>query len=76
MSNREVFIVGVGMTPFGEYPALAVADLARAVIDEALADAGCDRSLIQGAWFANTGQGALDCGDMKRITKLTGDQIR
>ena len=54
------------MTPFGEHPALTVADLARAAIDEALADAGCDRCLIEGIWFANTGQGALEGQHMIR----------
>ena len=66
MASREVFVVGVGMTPFGEHLGLTVAQLARAAIDEALADAGCGRSQIEGVWFANAGQGALEGQHMIR----------
>ena len=55
----DVFIAGVGMTVFGEHPGKSVRDLAAAAITDALADADCAISSIEGVWFANTGQGAL-----------------
>ena len=64
--TRDIYVIGVGMTTFGEHLGLTVADLARAAINEALADAGCDRRLIEGVWFANSGQGALEGQHMIR----------
>lgn len=57
MSSRQIFIAGVGMTAFGDHSGDTVAGLAGRAIGEALADAGCDRGLIEGVWFANAGQG-------------------
>ena len=62
----EVFIAGVGMTVFGEHPGKSVRDLAAAAITDALADADCAISSIEGVWFANTGQGALEGQHMIR----------
>jgi acetyl-CoA acetyltransferase len=62
----EVFIAGVGMTVFGEHPGKSVRDLAAAAITDALADAECAISSIEGVWFANTGQGALEGQHMIR----------
>jgi acetyl-CoA acyltransferase len=62
----DVFIAGVGMTVFGEHPGKSVRDLAAAAITDALADADCAISSIEGVWFANTGQGALEGQHMIR----------
>lgn len=62
----DVFIAGVGMTAFGDHPDLSVRDLAGAALREALADAGCESPAIEGVWFANTGQGALEGQHMIR----------
>lgn len=62
----DVFIAGVGMTAFGDHPGTSVRDLARAALGEALSDAGCEISDIEGVWFANTGQGALEGQHMIR----------
>ncbi len=61
-----MFIAGVGMTVFGEHPGKSVRDLAAAAIKDALADADCAISSIEGVWFANTGQGALEGQHMIR----------
>ena len=66
MASRHIHIAGVGMTPFGDHSSSSVGKLAGLAIAEALADARCDRSLIEGVWFANTGQGALEGQHMIR----------
>ena len=62
----DVFIAGVGMTSFGEHPASSAGSLAKLALTEALVDAGCDLQAIEGVWFANTGQGALEGQHMIR----------
>ena len=57
---RDTYIVGVGMTPFGRFPELSLADLARRAIGDAVGDAGIDRRAVQGIAFANATQGALE----------------
>lgn len=47
------------MTAFGRSPK-SVKQLTAEAVEAALADAGCDRSAIQAAWFANVGQGAIE----------------
>ncbi|WP_337188166.1 thiolase family protein [Phenylobacterium sp.] len=62
----DIFAAGVGMTVFGVHSGLTVRDLAAAAITDALADAGCDLKAVEGVWFANTGQGALEGQHMIR----------
>jgi acetyl-CoA acetyltransferase len=57
---RETWIVGVGMTPFGRFPAQSLADLARHAARDALADAGIAAPVAQAIVFANATQGALE----------------
>jgi acetyl-CoA acetyltransferase len=57
---NEVFIVGVGITPLGKHYTRSVADLTAQAVNAALADAGCERSQIGAAWFANTRQGIFE----------------
>lgn len=56
----EVYIVGIGMTPFGKFLDTPLKALAAAAVEEALADAGLEKGDIQAAYFANAGQGAID----------------
>ncbi|NNE40782.1 MAG: thiolase family protein [Marinicaulis sp.] len=60
MGEEEIFVVGVGMTPFGKFPELSVKDLTRMAVTGALEDAGCDRTDLQAAYFAQTTQGYLE----------------
>lgn len=53
-------IVGVGITPLGKHLDKSVRNLAASAIDEALRDAGIDKTRIDAAWFCNTRQGALE----------------
>jgi acetyl-CoA acetyltransferase len=57
---REVFIVGVGMTPFGVHMDKSTGDLAREAVTAALADAGAKASDLEGVVYANTAQGAIE----------------
>jgi acetyl-CoA acetyltransferase len=57
---NEVYIVGVGATDLGKHYTLSVADLTAQAVNAALADAGCERSQVGAAWFANTRQGIFE----------------
>ena len=57
---REVFIVGVGMTAFGNHADKSVGDLAREAVTSALADAGAKASDLEAVVFANTAQGVIE----------------
>ena len=57
---NPVYIVGVGMTPFGRHLQRSVKDLTREAVHAALRDAGCEMQDVQAAWFANTRQAMLE----------------
>ena len=57
---EDVYVIGVGMTPFGKLPQHSVRDLTREALACAMKDAGIVMSDIQCAYFANAGQGALE----------------
>jgi acetyl-CoA acetyltransferase len=56
----DLYVVGVGMTPFGKWLDRSVKDLTREAVNMALADAGCDKDAIGAAFFANAAQGAVE----------------
>lgn len=56
----NVYIVGVGMTPFGKFPTLSVKDLTRIAVNATVTDAGCKTTDIEAAYFAQTTQGHLE----------------
>jgi acetyl-CoA acyltransferase len=60
VTNAPVWIVGVGMTPFGVRPDASVKDLTQQAVSQALADAGIQRGDVQAAYFGNTCQGVLE----------------
>ena len=62
----EIFIVGVGMTPFGRHPGLDVKSLARAAVGAAIEDAALTPSAIEAAYFANATQGHMEGQHMVR----------
>ena len=66
MSDKAVYIAGVGMTAFGIDLTRSVKDLTGQAIRDALADSNCAASQIEAAWFANTSQGALEGQHMIR----------
>lgn len=64
--SGEVFIVGVGMTPFGRWPHRPLKSLVAEAVSMALEDVGTDVSTIGAAYFANSTQGHLDGQHMIR----------
>ncbi|HET9628400.1 MAG TPA: thiolase family protein [Novosphingobium sp.] len=60
-SDRDIFIVGSGMTSLGKFPEVSVRAMTAAAVGKALDDSCCaDRSLIEAAWFGNTRQALLE----------------
>lgn len=57
---EPVYVLGVGMTPFGRHPDLSVRDLATRAVTEALADAGITVQDVGAIAFANAVQGAME----------------
>jgi acetyl-CoA acyltransferase len=55
-----IFVVGVGMTPFGKLLNKSVKDLTAEAVSAALVDAGCGRQAIGAAFFANAAQSAME----------------
>ena len=62
----EIFVVGIGMTPFGRHPGLDVKVLARAAVGAALEDAALAPTAIEAAYFANATQGHMEGQHMVR----------
>ena len=56
----DVYVVGVGMTPFGKFLDKSVKDLTREAVNAALRDAGVDKSALDCAFFANASQAAIE----------------
>ncbi|MFZ5643125.1 MAG: thiolase family protein [Bacillota bacterium] len=56
----NVYVIGVGMTPFGRYLDKKIRDLAGEAITEAIQDARISRELVQAVWFSNSGWGYFD----------------
>jgi acetyl-CoA acetyltransferase len=63
---EAVYIVGVGMTPFGKLLERSVKDLTREAVTAALGDAGCARSDLEAAYFSNACQGHMEGQELIR----------
>ncbi len=59
VSMREVEIVGVGMTPFGQFPGKSLVDLTREAVWEAIDDCGIDPRRFGIAYVGNSYAGIL-----------------
>lgn len=64
--SETVYIVGVGMTPFGKQMDKSIKDLTREAVTMALKDAGCEAGALQAAFFSNCTQGHMEGQDMIR----------
>jgi acetyl-CoA acyltransferase len=60
MSTNPSYIAGVGITQFAKQLDTSIKELVRQAVGAALKDAGCDADLLQGAYFATAGQGAIE----------------
>lgn len=58
--HEEVFIVGVGMTPFGRMLDRSVKSLVAEAVGGALADAGATTADLDVAFYSNTTQGIME----------------
>jgi acetyl-CoA acetyltransferase len=63
---EDVYVVGVGMTPFGRLLETSIKDMTRQAVEAALADAGLSADALQGAYFANASQGHMEGQQMIR----------
>ena len=57
---REVYVIGVGMTPFGRFLQTPLRDLAENAVRLALADAGAEEKDVEAIAFGNSVQGAIE----------------
>lgn len=63
---QDIYIVGVGMTPFGRHLDRSIKQLTAWAVQDALADARCDRTWVQAAFFGNCTQGHFEGQHMIR----------
>ena len=56
----DVFVAGVGMTPFGQHPDRSLRSLTEEAVTAALKDCGAEPSDIGAAFFGNAVQGAIE----------------
>jgi acetyl-CoA acyltransferase len=56
----DIYVVGVGMTPFGKFLDRSMKDLTREAVSGALADSGAAKADLKVAYFANASQAAID----------------
>jgi acetyl-CoA acetyltransferase len=63
---EDVYVVGVGMTPFGRMPEATIKSMARSAVNEALSDAGVGLESIEAAYFSNCTQGHMERQHMIR----------
>ncbi|MFZ2856524.1 thiolase family protein [Acidovorax sp.] len=63
---EDIFVVGVGMTPFGRHLDKDIKGLTREAVTAALVDAGLQKEDLGAAFFGNTSQGHMDGQHMIR----------
>ncbi|MCK9282827.1 MAG: thiolase family protein [Rhodocyclaceae bacterium] len=56
----KVYVVGVGMTPFGRFLDRSLRDLAVGAASAALEDGGCAAGRVDSVFFANSAQGVME----------------
>lgn len=56
----KVFVVGVGMTPFGKFLERSLGDLSMSAANDALRDGNCQASNVDSVFFANASQGVME----------------
>lgn len=66
MAFDNIYIIGIGMTPFGRHLDKSLKQLAAAAVDEALRDAQLDRSAVEEIHFGNCVQGYMEGQHMIR----------
>ncbi|XUW89659.1 thiolase family protein [Burkholderia sp. M6-3] len=62
----EIYVVGVGMTPFGRLTEVSLKAMVRQATEAALKDAGLQKNSIEAAFFGNASQGHMEGQQMIR----------
>ncbi|MFM0479577.1 thiolase family protein [Paraburkholderia strydomiana] len=62
----EIYVVGVGMTPFGRLTEMSLKAMVRHATEAALNDAGLQKDSIEAAFFGNASQGHMEGQQMIR----------
>lgn len=65
-SRRNVYVAGIGMTPFGKFPDRNLKSLSQEAVHGALEDAGASTDAIEGAYVANAVAGLITGQEMVR----------
>jgi acetyl-CoA acyltransferase len=60
MSMSDIYLVGVGMTPFGKLPDKSIKALVADAVGSAIEDAGSSSAAIGAAFYANSTQAIMD----------------
>ena len=63
---QDIYIVGVGMTPFGRHLDQTEKQLTAQAVEDALRDAACERKWLGAAFYGNCGQGYMQGQHMIR----------
>ena len=63
---QDIYVVGVGMTPFGKFRDKTIKDMTGEAVTAALSDAGVTADRIDGAFFSNAVQGHMEGQHMIR----------
>ena len=63
---QDIYVVGVGMTPFGKFRDKTIKDMTGDAVAAALSDAGVTADRIDGAFFSNAVQGHMEGQHMIR----------
>lgn len=63
---REVYVIGVGHTPFGKFLERSIKSLAREAVEAALSDARVERKELGAVFFGNAMQGLVTGQEMIR----------
>lgn len=63
---KEIYVVGVGMTPFGRLLDISIKSMVKQATDAALGDAGIAKGNLEAAFFGNASQGHMEGQNMIR----------
>lgn len=63
---NNIYVVGIGMTPFGRLLDVSIKSMARTAVEAALKDSGLEKDAIEAAFYANASQGHMERQHMIR----------
>lgn len=63
---NNIYVVGIGMTPFGRLLDVSIKSMVRTAVEAALKDSGVEKNAIEAAFYANASQGHMERQHMIR----------